>query len=291
VNSAPSIQDNIQQRFSCRTFLAKAIAEPVQQSLKKQMAQLQVGPLGTRLRFHLITATEEDGAALKGLGTYGFIKGASGFLVGAVESAEKDMEDYGYAMERLVLAATELGLSSCWLGGSFTQSRFAAKINAAENEQLPAVVAVGYMADPVKARDTLVRRQLGAKKRLPWEKLFFDQAFGALLTREQAGAYATALDMVRLGPSASNKQPWRIIRDGNVRHFYLQRTQGYRDGLFSRLMRIGDLQRLDMGIAMCHFELAADELGLRGRWIVQEPAITKPDALTEYAASWSGEGS
>jgi hypothetical protein len=283
-----SIQETIQQRFSCRAFLEKAIEEPIQRRLKEQMALLRVGPLATPLRFQLVATTEEDRAALKGLGTYGFIKGASGFIIGAVEPAEKDLEDYGFAMERLVLAATELGLGSCWLGGSFTKSSFANKIEAAENEQVPAVVAVGYVADLEKARDTLFRRQLGADHRLPWERLFFDQTFGVPMTREGAGAYSAALDMVRLAPSASNKQPWRIIRDGNVWHFYLQRTKGYRDGFFSRLMRVGDIQRVDMGIAICHFELAAGELGLRGKWIVQEPASIKPDALTEYTASWVG---
>jgi hypothetical protein len=43
---------------------------------------------------------------------------------------------------------------------------------------------------------------------------------------------------------------------------------------------------LDLGIAMCHFELTARELGLLGKWISTEPAITKPDELTEYTVSW-----
>ena len=52
------------------------------------------------------------------------------------------------------------------------------------------------------------------------------------------------------------------------------------------------MQRLDLGIAMCHFELTAQELSLKGRWIVQEPPIEKPqevssrDNLMEYIASW-----
>ncbi len=41
-----------------------------------------------------------------------------------------------------------------------------------------------------------------------------------------------------------------------------------------------------MGIAMSRFELTSGELGLHGRWAIAEPAIEKPDALTEYVASW-----
>ncbi len=47
------------------------------------------------------------------------------------------------------------------------------------------------------------------------------------------------------------------------------------------------MQRLDMGIAMCHFELAARELGLSGKWLHAMPDITKPDDLTKYVVSWN----
>jgi hypothetical protein len=49
---------------------------------------------------------------------------------------------------------------------------------------------------------------------------------------------------------------------------------------------MADLQRIDMGIAMCHFDLAARELGLAGTWEASEPEIARPDGLTEYTATW-----
>jgi hypothetical protein len=95
--------------------------------------------------------------------------------------------------------------------------------------------------------------------------------------------------MVRIGPSASNKQPWRIIKDGNRIHFYLQRTPGYRESLLMRLITVADLQRIDMGIAMNHFEMTSLELGLKGHWEMSQPEIKIPDELTEYTASWVGD--
>jgi hypothetical protein len=61
-----------------------------------------------------------------------------------------------------------------------------------------------------------------------------------------------------MAPSATNKQPWRIVRDGAAWHFYLRRTKGYGKGsaLFT-VLRIADLQRVDLGIAIRHFELVA----------------------------------
>jgi hypothetical protein len=40
-----------------------------------------------------------------------------------------------------------------------------------------------------------------------------------------------------------------------------------------------------MGIAMCHFELTACELGPTGHWVIDEPDIKKPDESVEYTAS------
>ena len=83
---------------------------------------------------------------------------------------------------------------------------------------------------------------------------------------------------VRLGPSASNKQPWRIIKDENVYHFFLCRTKGY--GVSSY-----DMQKNDIGIAKCHFELSANELGLKGSWVEIKDISTQND--WEYCCSWS----
>jgi nitroreductase len=91
--------------------------------------------------------------------------------------------------------------------------------------------------------------------------------------------------MVRLGPSASNRQPWRIIHDQDQWHFYLRRSAGYGQGI-SGLFMATDLQRVDMGIAMSHFALTAQELGLGGAWRVEEPGIKMPNELTEYVVSW-----
>jgi len=120
--------------------------------------------------------------------------------------------------------------------------------------------------------------------------MFFLKSFGNPLSPDDAGAYAVPLEMVRIGPSATNKQPWRIIKDGNTWHFYLQRTKGYGNSLTFKLLRLADLQRVDMGIAMNHFELTASETGLKGNWAVREPQITKPDSLTEYTVSWVSTG-
>ncbi|MBN1934775.1 MAG: nitroreductase family protein [Anaerolineae bacterium] len=282
-----SIQTIIKQRFSCRTYENKPIAPQARQQLEALIAQATVGPLGSKARFALIAAAETDRQALKGLGTYGFIKNPAGFIVGAVGQAANDMEDFGYLMEKLILNATALGLGTCWLGGTFARSRFARVIDLQAGESLPAVASLGYGASQPRARDVLIRRGAESNKRLPWEQLFFDGAFGTPLGREGAGKYAGPLEMVRLGPSASNKQPWRIVRQGGRWHFYLQRTPGYGKSVLG-LAKMADLQRVDVGIALCHWALTAVALALPGAWQVSKPEIGRPDTLTEYAVTWAG---
>jgi nitroreductase len=286
-----SITETIRRRYSCRAYLERPIAEETQRLLAEFLASNRIGPLGTRARFALVAATDQDRTSLKGLGTYGFIKGMTGFIVGAAAPGPTNLEDYGYLMEHAILRATDLGLGTCWLGGSFTKSSFARRIAAMRGELVPAVTAVGYPATD-KPSDDRIRQHVGANRRLAWEHLFFDQKFGQPLSREAAGRYGEPLEMVRWAPSASNKQPWRIVRSGDLWHFFLQRTKRYGKGsLLFRLLRLADLQRVDMGIAMCHFELTARELGGTGRWVSDEPAIEKPAGNIEYVTSWQSSSS
>jgi nitroreductase len=277
----------VRARFSCRTYLERPLEPEVRQRLADFAASTQSGPLGTEARFELFAASATDRQALKGLGTYGFIQGAAGFIIGATRDAENGLEDFGFLMERIVLYATDLGLGTCWLGGSFTKSSFAAKIRADNAELVPAVAAVGYMASHRSVVDRITRFVASSHRRLPWEQIFFDGDFDVPLLRETAGDYKVPLEMVRLGPSAYNRQPWRILKRANAWHFYLQRPTGYRDRRAARISwSVADMQRLDMGIAMCHFELSARELGVEGRWVVAEPGIRTPGELTAYTASW-----
>ena len=281
------VTDIIRQRFSCRKYLEKPIAEDERQRLADFIFSAGRGPLGTPVRFELVAATEQDRNSLKGLGTYGIIRGAAGFIVGAVGHSEKNLEDYGYVMEKIILCATDIGLGTCWLGGTFSKSGFAKKISAADGELVPAVTSVGNIASRGRFEGRM-RQFGGADNRLPWENLFFKEKFGNPLSPDEAGAYAVPLEMVRIGPSASNKQPWRVVKEGNTWHFYMQRTKGYGNSFTFRLLGLADLQRVDMGIAMSHFELTAGELGLKGTWAIQEPGIAKPDSMTEYTVSWVG---
>ena len=179
-----SIDKIVRQRFSCRAYLDKPIEENHQRSLMHFLESNCSGPLGSHARFALVAATEQDRNSLKGLGTYGFIKNAKGFIVGAADRGSKNLEDFGYLMELAVLFATDIGLGTCWLGGSFTKSSFANRISETTTEIIPAVTAVGYIASGENIRGQ-IRMRAGAQHRLPKEQLFFDRKFGKCTRRRR----------------------------------------------------------------------------------------------------------
>ncbi len=121
----------------------------------------------------------------------------------------------------------------------------------------------------------------GSDKRKPWSQIFFDGDFVKPLEEKEAGNYRDALEMVRIAPSASNKQPWRIVfqKDKNTFHFFIQRSKSYPAAY-------RNLQIIDLGIAMCHFELTCRELGIKGGWVENQPAILNLPDLCQYIISW-----
>jgi nitroreductase len=278
----PAITEVIKKRFSCRTYADKPIEEETLQKLKEIMNSLPAGPFGGKPRFALVSPASSSPQDWKKLGTYGVIKNARLYVAGAIKDTTNAMEDYGYCKELLVLQATQLGLGTCWLGGTFSSGSFARAINLQEGESLPTVTPVGYPAVKKNLAEKMMRSAAGSDKRKPWSEIFFADNFSTPLTPAQAGIYAEALENVRLAPSAGNRQPWRILYDTklNVFHFFIARTFSY------KLMGMSSLQDIDLGIAMSHFELTTRERGISGQWQISRPA---PEIRSlDYIVSWQG---
>jgi hypothetical protein len=275
----------VHNRYSCRSYDPASTSGEAFARLDNFIVNLKTGPFNAPNRYQLVLADGEDRSSLRGLGTYGAIKNAPGFIIGASRHSDMDMEDFGFQMEMIVLKATELNLGTCWLGGSFTRSSFSKKAVIAKDETLPAVCSVGFPS---------VKRTLEqidqTRKRFGWNELFFKDGFDVVLPPDETGDFSVPLEMVRLAPSAKNYQPWRIVKQAGKWHFFMQRYKGYREFVVPILTGIADLQRIDMGIAMAHFEAAAREAGLPGKWEVSDPKIALTNPLMEYSVTWNTGG-
>lgn len=270
-----SIINIIKKRTSVRTYEERVIDKETLQKLKCYISEIN-STANINAKF-MIVNNESNDNKIKSIGTYGVISGANSFIIGIMEKNKNDAFEFGYLFEKIILFATDLGLSTCWLGGTFKKTDFEQFISLGENEFIPIVSPLGYKKGKPRIIDTTMRVVAGSNKRKPWNELFFDENLMPLVEKT-VGLYATVLEMVRLGPSASNKQPWRVVTDGSKFHFFLLRTKGY--GLDSY-----DLQKNDMGIAKCHFELSANELGLKGIWSELDD-VSIPNGW-EYIVSWN----
>ena len=268
-----------------RSYSGQGLHSSDRRLLESAMASSGPCPFGTRPRFAMVEPESVGDVASGRIGTYGIIKNAPAFIVGATGSAPFACADFGYALEGILLVAAANGLGTCWLGGTFARSGAREVLRLTEDEVVPAVTPVGEPADRRTMVDTAMRALAGSKKRRAWSEIFFNGTWIAPLTEEESGIWKPVLEAVRRGPSASNKQPWRIVRTGSDNdsafHLFL-----YEDKAYNTAIRGVRIQELDIGIAMRHFEAAARALDLPGHWTRLDEVPVAFDEPCVYYSSW-----
>ncbi|MEG1254976.1 nitroreductase family protein [Clostridium sp.] len=260
------INEVIQLRHSVRNYENKDLSEKVIQKVEEYINNID-NPFDAKVRVNLIK--KDDSNKEVKLGTYGVIKGANYYLAVACEKGNFNFEALGYVFEKVILYCTSLGLGTVWLGGTFNKGKFAKAMSIKENEILPIVSPLGYEG----GKKSFLASMMGSNtnKRKAYSEVFFDKDFNNPLSKETAEKYSEVLEMVRIAPSAMNKQPWRILKQGNKFHFYT-------DGKM-------EMNRIDMGIALCHFHLTAKEKSLNGEFNITDPKV---DTKYKYVISWIG---
>jgi hypothetical protein len=235
-------------RKSIRTFTGEKISAIDKEKIINYINNDEnlVGINGNKIKIQLM----ETGENISGkIGTYGIIKNAPAFLIVTCKNSRDIMLDCGYVFERLLLYLEQNGLGTCWLGGTFNRKKLSKNIKLSPDEIIPIISPVGYANKKRSLSDKMIRSLAKGDSRINFDELFFDESFNHNIkdpnTRE-------ALEMVRLAPSASNKQPWRVLIDANGdAHFFIRRTPNYSGE------KLGyDIQWLDIGISIAHYEIA-----------------------------------
>lgn len=276
-NFKKPIRAIVESRISCRTYQSTSIKEHDKDKLRAFCRGLQEGIKGEKITFCLVEHGKDDLKAMK-LADYGLFKNARNFIVGIIDRSNLVHVSFGHAMEHVVLKATELGLGTCWLG--YFNPHLVRDVVITENQIIPAICAVGYPAERSTFKEKVARFAIRATKRKNWEKLFFDGDLTSPLTKETAGKYAGPLEYLRLAPSSRNTQPWRVVKQKshNVFHFFKHIVSGRYEKKH--------LHDIDLGIAMCHFELGCAEQKVNGVWEVREHEVDSVPAKTAYLMSW-----
>ena len=142
-------------------------------------------------------------------------------------------EAIGYWGQKIVLAAQDMGLNTCWCA---LCSRKKSRAVVAPGKRVRLVIAVGHGKTQGFPRKT--------------------KSVGALSSVECAKApawFAVAMEAAQLAPTAMNNQNFKItlLCDGKT-----VRIEAPQSGL----------NVIDEGIVRCNFEIAANEIGADWRW-------------------------
>ncbi|MGM9862397.1 MAG: nitroreductase family protein [Muribaculaceae bacterium] len=230
----------IPQRRSVRSFTAEVMNDADYDALKAIVADID--PDGAHL------SLARSGEIGRGA-SYGVISGRPAYLV----MLGDDVLAGAVAAEYFVLAATVAGFGTCWLAGTFKPAMFGNAVMRA-GARIPAVIAVGRPAERITMIDRALRLMAGSARRKSADKLFFEGTIASPVAVADSGAAIDpVLEALRLAPSSSNSQAWRVIKASSGKYLLYMLSDNH-------------YTALDAGIAVCHLSLAT------GRQASYDPA-------------------
>jgi nitroreductase len=235
----------LSERTSIRSFTAEPIEDAVH-ALRNLVAE----PLGlSSYTSTLVSRPGELDHVFKGvIGSYGKTTGVSALiaLLAPRSSDWRGRMECGYVGEQLVLKAAALGLGSCWNAGMYDFKKLMTLMPIGPEDEVVSLVALGVSA--VKPNSTgTIYKMFVPRKRL--------ESIASAQLLESTGWMYEGVKAVHVAPSALNRQPWYLRKDGES--IVLEATAG------------GKMASIDLGIAMLHFRAAALAHGVDGKWQVE----------------------
>lgn len=175
----------------------------------------------------------EDGSGAFGKlsKSYGLFTNVRSLILMKGKKDEKDLkEKIGYYGEDLVLAVTDLGLGTCWVGGTFEKEA----LTIESEEELACVVVVGKVAAP-SLTEKMVRSATHRKVKSMEERIISNQPLPQWVLN--------GMNAVLLAPSAKNTQKVMFKYENNT--------------LSAHIANDYSMDLIDLGIAKKHFEIGA----------------------------------
>lgn len=211
------IFETMKSRHSVRTYNDRKIEAEVTKEL-----QMLIDQCNKDSGLHIQLCLDEPNAFEGLMARYGKFNNVKNYIV-LIGKKAKDLEEkVGYFGEKIVLKATELGLGSCWVAGTYSKSKCGATID--KGEKLVCVISLGYFdkgGAPHKTKSI--------------EKL--SQSDGNMPDWFKIG-----MEAAQLAPTAMNQQKFLLILNGD------KVTAKAGSGFYTKL---------DLGIVKYHFELGA----------------------------------
>lgn len=251
-----NIIEAMKERRSVRTFDGSGITPEQKKALETAMNNTY-SPFGGDVTIKIKEFNLKDGYKP---GTYGMIKGAEDFFLLGIGSDEASALSAGFRFEQVVLKAWQLGLGTCWIAATFKGSDFDNGESWPNGEELKVVCPVGKAEKP-SFKEKVTRFTMGSKNRKPFNDLFFFNNFSTPVPEDNQ--FHEALEMLRIAPSSTNSQPWRVlVNEKGVHFYYVPKSKA---------------SVLDTGIGICHFFETEKYYGREGTFSKIDDLPTPPD--------------
>ena len=255
----------MKERRSVRSFNGKPLSPSIVTDLRKAIEDsysLFGGNVTIRLKSFDLKGDFKPS-------TYGVIKGATDFFLMGIGEDEESALSAGFRFEQIVLKAWQLGLGTCWIAGTYKNSQFDKDEEWPDGESLKIICPVGVAEKP-RLMEKMMRLTVGSNNRKPFSDLFFEDDFKKPLNPENK--FGEALQMLRIAPSSTNSQPWRVLVKGEKVLFYYKPKS--------------PASVLDTGIGICHFYETEKFNGFEGRF-EKEAEFPAPPEDWRYLISYT----
>lgn len=214
------ILEAIKTRHSVRRYDDRKIETEIANNL-----QSCINECNSKSGLNIQLCLDEPSAFDSFMAHYGKFVNVKNYIA-IVGKKSKNLDELcGYWGEKIVLTAMQLGLSSCWVGLSYSKRKTGCKVET--GEKIVAVIALGY----------------GLNAGVPHR----NKPLEALCTvgGEMPEWFKTGMDAALLAPTALNQQKFQLtLHEGNK---------------VAAKAGLGFFTKLDLGIIKCHFEIGAGE--------------------------------
>ncbi len=261
-------QEELYQAILARRSVRRYDREPLHETTLAQVWEIVSGvkPLIPGNRFEALMRNVESGESLaEALGGYGRILTPPHYLVPYLAGERHLLTDLGYRVEQIAVRLVTLGLDSCYIGSLGRESKVRARFLLSDKARIGAFLVFGRpsAAPGSRAVNRLMRTVAGAAKKMPMNRIFFQETFAVPATPSLE--LAPLLEAARNAPSADNAQPWRFLWQSGRLHLFVTRNNWRYFGGPRR-----EYCLYDGGICMANVALAMEASGLEGHWTMYE---------------------
>jgi nitroreductase len=179
------------------------------------------------------------------------------YIAAFSEAKDRYKVNVGFMLQQMDLYFSATGLGSCWLGIPQPTK----EVTDSSNLEFIILMSFG------NSKETIYRSGASEFKRKPLTEI-----------TNMEGAHEL-LEPARLAPSAVNLQNWYFTGNMNTIHAYSSKPN------FLRNIVGGSYYPVNMGIALCHLQLAAEYNGWKTKFVFDGSEDKKPPKNLEYVAS------